>query len=143
MGFGNPYGDDYNTEILSGWMKKISDLGVKIMSIADTVGLASPETISEVVSAMIPAFPDSVVGVHLHSTPFQLEEKLNAAFEAGCRRFDGAIGGIGGCPMADDELVGNMDTVAMITYLQSKDFYDHLDLDALHYAVKVSREIFI
>ncbi|HLO80229.1 MAG TPA: hydroxymethylglutaryl-CoA lyase [Chitinophagaceae bacterium] len=142
MGFGNPYGDAYDTAILSGWMQKISELGIRIMSIADTVGMASPATISEVLSAMIPAFPDSVVGVHLHSTPFQLEEKLNAAFEAGCKRFDGAIGGIGGCPMADDELVGNMDTVAMISYLQSKEFYDNLDLDALHHAMKISREIF-
>ncbi len=143
MGFGNPYGDAYDKEILAGWMQKISNLGVKIMSIADTVGMASPSAVSDVLSATIPAFPDTVIGVHLHSTPFQLEEKLDAAFQAGCRRFDGAIGGIGGCPMADDELVGNMDTAAMISYLQTKDYYDELDLDALHYAIQVSREIFI
>jgi hydroxymethylglutaryl-CoA lyase len=91
---------------------------------------------------MIPAFPEAVVGVHLHSTPHRLREKLAAAFDAGCRRFDGAIGGIGGCPMADDELVGNMDTVSVISYLKTKDLCDDLDMDALAYAVQVSREIF-
>jgi hydroxymethylglutaryl-CoA lyase len=142
MGFGNPYGDPYSIEMLSGWMTKVSELGVKIMSIADTVGMASPSTVTEVLSAMVPAFPGAAVGVHLHSTPQSLREKLAAAFDAGCRRFDGAIGGIGGCPMADDELVGNMDTVAMISYLKTKDLCDELDMDALAYSVQLSREIF-
>jgi hydroxymethylglutaryl-CoA lyase len=142
MGFGNPYGDPYNKEILAGWMAKISELGVKTMSIADTVGMASPSTVTEVLTSMIPAFPEAVVGVHLHSTHHRLREKLAAAFDSGCRRFDGAIGGIGGCPMADDELVGNMDTVSVISYLKTKDLCDDLDMDALAYAVQLSREIF-
>jgi hydroxymethylglutaryl-CoA lyase len=143
MGFGNPYGDAYDTDILTVWMKKISLLGVKTMSIADTVGLASPATLTDVLSVMIPAFPDATVGVHLHSTPHQLREKLSAAFDSGCRRFDGAIGGIGGCPMANDELVGNMDTIAMVSYLSTKDLCSELDMDALKYSVNLSREIFI
>jgi hydroxymethylglutaryl-CoA lyase len=142
MGFGNPYGDAYDQFILASWMEKISALGVQTMSIADTVGLASPSTVTEMVSAMIPAFPRSVIGVHLHSSPDQLVEKLAAAFDAGCKRFDGAIGGIGGCPMADDQLVGNMDTVTMISYFKTKDLCEDLDMDALEYALQLSREIF-
>jgi hydroxymethylglutaryl-CoA lyase len=142
MGFGNPYGDAYDDQLLFSWMEKISALGVQTMSIADTVGLASPSTVTGVLSAMIPAFPSSVIGVHLHSTPYHMAEKVSAAFEAGCKRFDGAIGGIGGCPMADDELTGNMDTVAMISYFKSKDLCGDLDMDALDYSVQLSREIF-
>jgi hydroxymethylglutaryl-CoA lyase len=142
MGFGNPYGDPYSKEILKQWMTRINDLGVKTLSIADTVGMASPSTITEILLAMIPDFPGAVVGVHLHSSPGNHREKLAAAFDAGCRRFDGAIGGIGGCPMADDELVGNMDTVSVVSYLKSKNLCDELDMDALAYSVQLSREIF-
>lgn len=143
MGFGNPYGDEFNQEILIHWMKKIYDMGVKTLSVSDTVGLASPTTISETLSSVIPIFPDACVGVHLHSAPFQLGDKLGAAYEAGCRRFDGAIGGIGGCPMADDELVGNVDTLAMVDYLRAKGHCRDLDMDALAHAAKISREIFV
>ena len=142
MGFGNPYGDPFNGEVLSGWMQRIHELGVRIMSVADTVGVATPSTVSATMGSVIPLFPDSVVGVHLHSTPHQANSKIESAFDAGCRRFDGAIGGIGGCPMADDELVGNMDTMAIVAYLQAKGYCGDLDMDALSYALGLSREIF-
>ena len=143
MGFGNPYGDPFNHVILTNWMQRIQDLGVRIMSVADTVGMATPSIVSDTMRSVIPSFPDSVVGVHLHSAPHELSAKIEAAFDAGCRRFDGAIGGIGGCPMADDELVGNMDTMAIVAYIQSKGYGKDLDMDALLYALRLSREIFI
>ncbi|HSF45972.1 MAG TPA: hypothetical protein VLA58_08165 [Chitinophagaceae bacterium] len=142
MGFGNPYGDPFNNEILSNWMQKISAIGVRTMSVADTVGMAGTSAIGETMKSVIPMFPDTVVGVHLHSTPNELYTKLAAAFDAGCRRFDGAIGGIGGCPMANDELVGNMDTLAIVNYLKPKGLVRDLDMDAFSYAIELSREIF-
>ena len=143
MGFGNPYGDPFDHGKLTGWMQRIQELGVRIMSVADTVGMATPSTVSETMRSVIPAFPDAVIGVHLHAAPLQLNAKIEAAFEAGCRRFDGAIGGIGGCPMADDELVGNMDTMAIVAYMQANGYCKDLDMDALSYALRLSREIFI
>jgi hydroxymethylglutaryl-CoA lyase len=142
MGFGNPYGDAFSHEVLSSWMQRIHGLGIRTMSVADTVGVATPATVSATMRSVIPLFANSVVGVHLHSTPELLNAKIDAAFEAGCRRFDGAIGGIGGCPMADDDLVGNMDTMSIVTYLQSKGYCKELDMDALAYAVQLSGEIF-
>ena len=110
MGFGNPYGDPYSNEIVYESVEKISGLGVKIISLADTVGVATPHQVSSIVEYLVKKMPGSQIGVHLHSTPDNWKEKLNAAFSAGCRRFDGALKGIGGCPMAKDELVGNMNT---------------------------------
>ena len=142
MGFGNPYGDVYSVDILKEWMDKIAGLGVDIISIADTVGLAVPKQVSEVVGSMIPLFPEITVGVHLHSRAENIVSKLKAAFNAGCRRFDGAINGIGGCPMADDELVGNMDTIVMVRYFQEKGFVPKLDMKALEECRKIALEIF-
>jgi hydroxymethylglutaryl-CoA lyase len=142
MGFGNPYGDPFSHEILSNWMQRIHELGVRTMSVADTVGMATPSIVSDTMRSVIPLFGDTVVGVHLHSAPLQLAAKIEAAFDAGCRRFDGAIGGIGGCPMADDELVGNMDTMAIVAYAQGKGYCKDLDMDALSYALRLSGEIF-
>jgi len=142
MGFGNPYGDAYNMNILKEWMDKIANLGVGIISIADTVGLAIPEQVSEVVGSMIPLFPEITVGVHLHSRAENIVSKLEAAFAAGCRRFDGAINGIGGCPMADDELVGNMDTIVMVRYFREKGYVPNLDMKALEECRKMAMEIF-
>jgi hydroxymethylglutaryl-CoA lyase len=142
MGFGNPYGDAYNMDILGGWMKRIADCGVKIMSIADTVGLASPEQVRDVTGAMVPLFPDATVGVHLHAAPADLEAKLEAAFKSGCRRFDGAIGGIGGCPMAGNELVGNMDTLALVDYFERQGLLEDIQFTELETCKKISQEIF-
>ena len=142
MGFGNPYGDPYNVDILSSWTEKIASLGVETISLADTVGVATPIAVSDVVSQIIPRFPGIVIGVHLHSSPYKMLEKMDAAYLAGCRRFDGAINGIGGCPMADDELVGNMDTIRMLDYFQSRDHCREIDPEALEESRKIALEIF-
>lgn len=142
MGFGNPYGDDYDMEILCHWISKLENLGVSVLSMADTVGIASPEQVSQVVSLVREKFPAMHQGVHLHSTPQGMTHKLSAAYMAGCRRFDGAIGGIGGCPMANDKLVGNMDMLAMVDWFEEHDGNLGLDKDALKYAGRIAAEIF-
>jgi len=143
MGFGNPYGDEYSIDILQHWMENIAGAGVKIISIADTVGLASVELVREAVRRMIPLFPGITIGVHLHSTAENLVPKMEAAFLSGCRRFDGAINGIGGCPMADDELVGNMDTLKMVSYFREKGYCSELDLQALEECRIIATGVFI
>ena len=110
MGFGNPYGDPWNVEIVGEWTEKLAKMGVKILSLSDTVGTSNPETIDNLFSNLIPAYPQIEFGAHLHTTPSTWHEKVDAAYKAGCLRFDGAIQGFGGCPMAKDELTGNMPT---------------------------------
>ena len=143
MGFGNPYGDTYNEEIVFQRTKQITDLGIKIISVADTVGLATAEEVHVLVKNLIPAFPGTEIGVHLHSSPTQRVEKIEAALSAGCIRFDSAIKGIGGCPMAGDDLVGNMDTEVMIHSFEKKNYSLGLDKVALRNCVKIAEEIFI
>ena len=116
MGFGNPYGDPWDVEIVGEWTEKLSKMGVKILSLSDTVGTSTPEIISYLYSNMIPLYPEIEFGAHLHTTPTTWFEKIDSAYKAGCRRFDGAIQGFGGCPMAKDELTGNMPTERMISY---------------------------
>ncbi|WP_438962961.1 hydroxymethylglutaryl-CoA lyase [Nonlabens sp.] len=116
MGFGNPYGDPWNVEIVGEWTEKLAAMGVKILSLSDTVGTSDPETINYLFSNLIPKYPDVEFGAHLHTTPTTWHEKVDAAYKAGCRRFDGAIQGFGGCPMAKDELTGNMPTEKMVSY---------------------------
>ena len=116
MGFGNPYGDPWNVEIVGEWTEKLAGMGVKILSLSDTVGTSDPETIDYLFSNLIPKYPDVEFGDHLHTTPSTWHEKVDAAYKAGCRRFDGAIQGFGGCPMAKDELTGNMPTEKMVSY---------------------------
>lgn len=143
MGFGNPYGDPYTGEILASWTAKIHALGVRIISLADTVGVATPDQVFNAVYHLRQVFPDTIIGVHLHATPSGLEEKLNAALDAGCIRIDGAVGGIGGCPMADDELVGNMNTSAIISVLEQRGLYTGIDMQIFHEAEKLANQIFI
>jgi hydroxymethylglutaryl-CoA lyase len=116
MGFGNPYGDPWNVEIVGEWTEKLSKMGVKILSLSDTVGTSTPEIIDYLFSNLILTYPEIEFGAHLHTTPTSWFEKIDAAYKAGCRRFDGAIQGFGGCPMAKDELTGNMPTERMISY---------------------------
>ncbi|WP_025666031.1 hydroxymethylglutaryl-CoA lyase [Aquimarina megaterium] len=116
MGFGNPYGDPWSVEIVGEWTEKLSKMGVKILSLSDTVGTSTPEIIDYLFSNLIPAYPEIEFGAHLHTTPTTWFEKVDSAYKAGCRRFDGAIQGFGGCPMAKDELTGNMPTERMISY---------------------------
>ena len=119
MGFGNPYGDPWNVEIVGEWTEKLAEMGVSILSLSDTVGSSDAETIDYLFRNLIPKYPHIEFGAHLHTTPAKWHEKLNAAYLAGCRRFDGAIQGFGGCPMAKDELTGNMPTEKMLSYFTS------------------------
>ena len=116
MGFGNPYGDPWNVEIVSEWTEKLSGMGVKILSLSDTIGSSTPDVISHLFSNLIPTYPAIEFGAHLHTSPSLWHEKVHAAFHSGCKRFDGAIKGYGGCPMAKDELTGNMPTEKLISY---------------------------
>jgi len=119
MGFGNPYGDPWNMEIVGEWTEKLSNMGVKTLSLSDTVGSSTPEVIQYLFSHLIPKYPKIEFGAHLHTTPDKWFEKIDAAYNAGCRRFDGAIQGFGGCPMAKDVLTGNMPTEKLISYFTS------------------------
>lgn len=120
MGFGNPYGDPWNVDIVGEWTEKLSKMGVKILSLSDTVGTSNPESINYLFSNLIPLYPKIEFGAHLHTTPSTWFEKVDAAYKAGCLRFDGAIQGFGGCPMAKDELTGNMPTEKLLSYFTSK-----------------------
>lgn len=116
MGFGNPYGDPWNVEIVGEWTEKLAGMGAKILSLSDTIGSSTPDVIEYLFSNLIPAYPDVEFGAHLHTTPDKWHEKVDAAYKAGCTRFDGAIQGFGGCPMAKDDLTGNMPTEKMLSY---------------------------
>ena len=120
MGFGNPYGDPWDVDVVGNWTEKLSGMGVKILSLSDTIGSSTPDKITYLFSELIPKFPHIEFGAHLHTTSAAWHEKVHAAYEAGCRRFDGAIQGFGGCPMAKDELTGNMPTEKMLSYFTSK-----------------------
>jgi hydroxymethylglutaryl-CoA lyase len=116
MGFGNPYGDPWNVEIVSEWTDTLAKLGVRILSLSDTIGVADGKTISYLFKQLIPMYPHIEFGAHLHTHPDSWHEKVDAAYKAGCYRFDGAIKGFGGCPMAKDELTGNMPTEKLLSY---------------------------
>ena len=120
MGFGNPYGDPWNVEIVSEWTERLSNMGVKILSLSDTVGSSTPDIIEYLFSHLIPQYPQIEFGAHLHTTPDKWFEKVNAAYKAGCLRFDGAIQGFGGCPMAKDDLTGNMPTEKLLSYFTAE-----------------------
>jgi hydroxymethylglutaryl-CoA lyase len=143
MGFGNPYGDAWSEEIVFNWVDKISALGVKIISLADTVGLATPQQVFSITDYLVKKLPLHEIGVHLHSAPHNWQPKIEAALKAGCRRFDGALKGIGGCPMANDELVGNMNTEWMIPYFEEQQLLPALNKTALQQSLQLAAEIFI
>jgi len=143
MGFGNPYGDIYSEEIVFNWVNKIVELGIKTISLADTVGLAKPEQVYSVTKYLVEKLPHVEIGVHLHSRPDNWREKLDAALNAGCGRFDGALKGFGGCPMANDDLVGNMRTEWMIDYFEEKKLSGNLNKAALAKSLQLASEIFI
>jgi hydroxymethylglutaryl-CoA lyase len=116
MGFGNPYGDPWNAEVVMEWVDKLSHLGITIFSLSDTVGVSNPQSISYLFNNLIPAYPNLEIGAHLHTQPHNWREKIHAAYEHGCRRFDAAMKGYGGCPMAKDDLTGNMATENLVSY---------------------------
>lgn len=143
MGFGNPYGDPYDAATLLKWADELASRGIKILSLADTVGVASPVQISAALNALIPAYPQIDIGVHLHSSPTNWSDKLEAAINSGCARFDGALKGIGGCPMAQDELVGNMDTALMIDWFNDKNINTGTNAGALKKSMQLTDTVFI
>ncbi len=120
MGFGNPYGDPWNTEIVGEWTEKLAAMGVTILSLSDTIGSSTPEMISYLFTNLIPAYPEIEFGAHLHTTPDSWFEKIDAAYKSGCLRFDGAIQGFGGCPMATNHLTGNMPTEKLLSYFTTQ-----------------------
>jgi len=142
MGFGNPYGDEYNEETLLHWADEMVRREIGIISLADTVGVATPDQISFALDILIPAYPNTEFGVHLHSTADNWQAKLEAAVQSGCKRFDGALKGIGGCPMAKDELVGNMNSELMVEYFKSHSLLGQLDYTALNKSLGLASEIF-
>jgi hydroxymethylglutaryl-CoA lyase len=142
MGFGNPYGDVYNQEILLKWADEMINRNIEIISLADTVGLGTPEQISFALKTLIPHYSNTIFGVHLHSTKFNWEEKLKAAVSAGCKRFDGALKGIGGCPMAQDDLVGNMDSEKMIHFFEENNLFNNYNKTALAQSLLMADSIF-
>ncbi|MHA7128314.1 hydroxymethylglutaryl-CoA lyase [Algoriphagus namhaensis] len=142
MGFGNPYGDPYSPELVAEYVRKLDELGITIISLSDTIGAATPQLIRELFETQVQAFPEIEFGAHLHSRPEQIDEKLKAGILAGCKRFDGALKGFGGCPMAKDELVGNMDTLAMIPTLEGLGFELGLNKQELAEAMKLVSFVF-
>ena len=120
MGFGNPYGDPWSVDIVAQWTETLAKFGVQILSLSDTIGSSTPKTINYLFSNLIPAYPNIEFGAHLHTTPALWFEKIDAAYHSGCTRFDGAIQGFGGCPMAKDALTGNMPTEKLLSYLTQK-----------------------
>jgi len=143
MGFGNPYGDEYSEAIVLEWVDKMVQMDIEIISMADTVGLATAEQVSSILNALIPTYSKTEIGVHLHSNRINWKQKVDAALNAGCKRFDGALKGIGGCPMANDELVGNMDTELMIPYFNELGIVQNLDMAALKECSRMAGEIFV
>lgn len=144
MGFGNPYGDEWNAGIVEKWADELAGHGAKILALSDTTGMSTPERIKEIVPALIKRFEakDVEIGLHLHSTPDTRFEKITAAYESGCRRFDSALKGFGGCPMATNDLTGNMATEDLISYLNSKGEVLNLDMEKWQEALHLSARIF-
>ena len=143
MAFGNPYGDEWSTYIVAHWAEKLlNELGIKILSLSDTIGTSNRDNIRFLFEKLIPEFPQVEFGAHLHTTPQAWEEKVDAAFKAGCRRFDAAIKGYGGCPMAKDELTGNMPTEKLLLYLKDKNLTDSFDFSMFDVAMKNSSKVF-
>lgn len=143
MAFGNPYGDEYNENIVLDGIKKITEDGIQIISLADTVGIAMPNQVASVVQKVKHSFPEIETGVHLHSTFTNWQEKTDAALKNGCMRFDGSIKGIGGCPMANDELVGNMDSELLVPYFSQLGLLPNINLEAMRKASSMASAIFI
>ncbi|MEO6833336.1 MAG: hydroxymethylglutaryl-CoA lyase, partial [Chitinophagaceae bacterium] len=143
MGFGNPYGDDYNADVAIHWVEKLATLGIKTIAMSDTVGIAQAETIDYIFKQLIPAFPSLEIGAHFHASPSDWKMKLETSYGAGCRRFDSALKGIGGCPMAEDELVGNMATENLVSWCDSHNIPLSLDREAFESAMQIANRIFL
>jgi hydroxymethylglutaryl-CoA lyase len=142
MGFGNPYGDPYDVTLVGQFVDILVTLGSDVISLADTIGVSDPENIQYLFSSLSKQFPGTAIGAHLHSTAGLAKEKIAAAYTAGCRRFDGAIRGYGGCPMAKDELVGNIATETIISYFDEKKIPVNINRNAFDAAIVMADSIF-
>lgn len=143
MGFGNPYGDPYSAEVAIDWVAKLAAMGIKIIAMSDTVGLAKPANIEYIFKSLVPEFKDVQIGAHFHSTPDKWEEKIQTAYDNGCLRFDSALKGIGGCPMAEDELVGNIATENIVDWCERSNIQLNINKEAFRDAMLMASEVFI
>lgn len=143
MGFGNPYGDEYSADIAIKWVDRLAKLGIRTIAMSDTVGVAKPDNIAYIFKSLVPEFKDVSIGAHFHSTIQTWEEKLQAAYDSGCVRYDSAMKGIGGCPMAKDELVGNIATENVIDWCDRKGIALNIDREAFKDAMLMASQIFM
>ncbi len=142
MAFGNPYGDEWSSNVAISWTKRLAQMGIKIIALSDTIGVSNPDNIKTLFSKLIPEFPGVEIGAHLHTTPTTWEEKVHAAYSAGCKRFDSAIKGYGGCPMATDKLTGNMPTENLLSYFSKNNIATGVDETAFNVAMNLSGSTF-
>jgi hydroxymethylglutaryl-CoA lyase len=142
MGFGNPYGDEWNVETVGKWTERLAKMGIKILSLSDTIGVSNAESISYLFRNLIAAYPMIEFGAHLHTTPDTWHEKIDAAYQSGCRRFDAAIRGYGGCPMAKDDLTGNMATENLFYYLNKNEIEHGLNNDIFNQSMEMALDVF-
>lgn len=142
MAFGNPYGDEWSSDVAINWTRRLAQMGIKIIALSDTIGVSNPDNIKTLFSKLIPEFPGVEIGAHLHTTPTTWEEKIHAAYSAGCRRFDSAIKGYGGCPMATDKLTGNMPTENLLQYLKKSNIKTGINETAFNEAMNLSGSTF-
>lgn len=142
MAFGNPYGDPWNADVAISWTKRLAETGVEIIALADTIGVSNPENIGYLFSNLIPEFPQLRIGAHLHTTPDTWEEKMEAAWSAGCRRFDHAVKGFGGCPMATDKLTGNMPAERVLDFFAGKNIATGIDMQAFNHSMILADSTF-
>lgn len=142
MAFGNPYGDKWNSDIVIKWTRHLSSLGIKIIALSDTIGVSNPENIAYLFSTIIPEFPEIEIGAHLHTTAETWKEKIKAAYDNGCRRYDSAIRGYGGCPMATDELTGNMPTENLLEFFKEKDMETGINQKAFDISMLLALKTF-
>lgn len=142
MGFGNPYGDRWSAEICQQWVDELASLGIETIALSDTIGIATPDSISYLFKNLIPNYPKISFGAHLHTQPHNWQEKISAAWKHGCRRFDTAIQGYGGCPMAKDDLTGNMPTENVMHFFEERDINLHLNTAKFQHAYQIASDIF-
>ncbi|NBB88251.1 MAG: hydroxymethylglutaryl-CoA lyase [Bacteroidetes bacterium] len=142
MGFGNPYGDEWNADIVKYWVSKLVDMGIQTLSLSDTIGVANPESIRYLFGELIPGYPEINFGAHLHTQRHKWKEKVEAAYQKGCRRFDSAIQGFGGCPMAKDDLTGNMQTENLLSYFDEVNAAIDYDRDAFLSGYELASKVF-
>lgn len=143
MGFGNPYGDDFHEDIVAEWIEKLAQLEIEIFALSDTIGVSEPIIINRLFSTLIPEYPSLEIGAHLHTTPDTWKEKISSAYESGCERFDGAILGYGGCPMAADELTGNMATENLVSYFSEQNIDLDINIEEFKQSKSLANQLFL